>query len=298
MYLFSFLLFSIPFVQGIIKGYNFYGLETNLKDFTCTWKHPVDFYVNQLQTFGFNSIRVPFSKQWVDEGDFSKMDNFIQVSTQLNMTILLDFHRVDSDFQSANPFNDLSLTQYTDAWITVLNRYVDNPNVFAAGLFNEFQGGDEKGEYWSEMMRQTISKIELSQPVNRWIYFVGGCEWGGNLHTIDLENEIYSDRVRYEIHKYHFSGLRTREDWDYSFGNHTGKVILGEWAINRDSWDDRFISYLIEKDIKNNYYWTVSNSGDTINLWQNDCETINWDVINKIKLLWDGKRLLRSGQKK
>ena len=291
MYLISFLLFSIPFVQGVIKGYNFgSSLETPLRDFTCSWKNPASFYINQLADLGFNSIRLPFSKQYVDEKNFTRMDSFIQIASLRNMTILLDFHRVNSDFQSANPFDDLSLTEFTDAWITVLNRYVDNIHVYAVGLFNEFQSGEDKGKYWSEMMRQTIEKIELSQPVNRWIYFVGGTEWSGNLFSIDLENQIYSDRVRYEIHLYHFSGLGTREAWDHSFGNYTNKVVVGEWSISNTEWDDRFINYLIERNIRNTYYWSVSQSHDTINLWGDDCNTINWDVINKIKLLWEGKK--------
>ena len=57
-------LLYLPIVQGLIKGYNFYGLETPLRDFTCSWKHPVSYYIDQLEQFGFNSIRVPFSKQW------------------------------------------------------------------------------------------------------------------------------------------------------------------------------------------------------------------------------------------
>ena len=254
------LLLYLPIVQGLIKGVNFYGAETPLKGFTCSWKHPVSYYIDQLEHFGFNSIRVRFSKQWVDEGDFSKMDSFINYASQRNMSILLDFHRVNSNWQSASPFEDLSLTQYTDAWVKVLNRYVNNECVYAVGLFNEFQGGDDQGEYWSEMMRQTIEKIELSQPTGRWIYFVGGTQWGGNLHNVNLENRPYSERVRYEIHKYHFSGTGTIADWDYSFGNFTDKVIVGEWSINRDGWDERFINYLIQRNIRNNYYWIVSNS--------------------------------------
>ena len=280
---------SLPIVSlASIKGYNFgSSLETPLRDFTCSWQHPASFYINQLADLGFNSIRLPFSKQYVDEHDFTKMDSFIQVASQRNMTILMDFHRVISEYQSANPFTDLSLTGFTDTWISLLNRYVDNKNVYAVGIFNEFQQGEEKGEYWSEMMRQTIEKIEITQPPDRWVYFVGGVSWGGSLHNINLENQVYSDRVRYEVHKYHFSGTGTQDDWDYSFGNFTDKVVVGEWSISRTDWDDRFIAYLIKRNIRDNYYWSISNSHDTINLWENDCETINWDVINSVKRLWE-----------
>lgn len=289
------ILLSLPIVVlANIQGYNFYGMETPLKDFTCSWKHPVEYYINQLSDFGFNSIRLPFSKQYIDENDLSKMDNFITKATEKNMSILLDFHRVNSNYQSSNPFNDLTLTQFTECWVKVLNRYKNNSLVFGVGLFNEFQGSSSDGVYWSEMMKQTINKIEETQLPNRWTYFVGGSQWGGDLHYINLENQPFSSNVKYEIHKYHFSGTSTIEDWDYSFGNFTNKIVVGEWSINREAWDERFINYLIKRNIRNNYYWTISNSGDTINLWENDCETINWDVINKIKTLWSSShRLLR-----
>lgn len=85
--MFNFLLF-LPIVNAIIKGYNFYGLETQLKDFTCSWKHPPDFYIDKLSELGFNSVRVPFSVQWVNEGDYHKMDDFIEIATHKNMSIL------------------------------------------------------------------------------------------------------------------------------------------------------------------------------------------------------------------
>jgi hypothetical protein len=209
------------------------------------------------------------------------------------MSILLDFHRVNSNYQSANPFNDLTMTEYTDCWNKVLDRYFDYEKVKWVGLFNEFQGADDQGKYWSEMMRQTISLLETRQYHGRWIYLVGGTQWGGSLHDIDMEGQPYSDRVRLEIHKYHFSGTSTEEDWNHSFGNYPEKIIVGEWAINRENWDERFISYLQRRNIHDNFYWTMANSGDTINIWENDCESLNWDVINKIKLLWGERRNLR-----
>lgn len=276
-------LFLLPIpIYGIIRGANFYGIETQLGDITCSWKHPLNYYLDKLVEFGFNSVRIPFSYEYIQNQNFHSIDNFVASATERNMSILLDFHRVHADYQSANPFEELSLTEFTDCWNTLLNRYVSNQNVYGVGLFNEYQGTD--GRYWSEIMKQVIEKIELSQPNDRWMYLVGGTQWGGNLEHINLENKPYSDRVRYEIHKYHFSG--TPADWDKTFGEFKHKVIVGEWSINRDDWDDLFIEYLLKHNITNTYYWTISNSYDTINIWEDDCETINHDVIQKIKKLW------------
>lgn len=283
----------LPFVQANIRGYNFYGCETPLRDFTCSWRHPVEYYISKLQELGFNSIRLPFSKQYVDEGDFSKIDNFINIASQRNMTILLDLHRINSNYQSANPFNDISMTTFVSTWITMGKRYSNNEHVYGLGLFNEFQGTNEEGGYWSEMLSQAINLIETEIP-NRYIYVCGGTQWGGNLHNINVDNLVQVDksRIRYEIHKYVFSGDRTNyeADWDFSCGNFTDRVIVGEWALSLKSdeswWAGKFINYLIQHNITNTYYWTLSNSGDTLNIWENDCETINWNVVNTIKTLW------------
>lgn len=266
-----------------IRGMNFYGIETPLGDTTCSWKNPLSYYLDFLYNEGFNSMRLPFSYEYVLDSNLHSLDNFVNYATFKNMTVLLDFHRVHTHYQSGNPFDDISIQEFTDCWIKLLDRYVDNKNVYGLGLFNEYQGID--GKYWSEIMKQVIEKIEITQPKDRWIYLVGGTQWGGNLEDINLENKPYSDRIRYEIHKYHFSG-KPPEDWDKTFGKFKNKVIIGEWSINRDEWDDMFINYLLKHNITDNYYWTISNSYDTINIWKDDCITVNMDVLEKIKKLW------------
>jgi endoglucanase len=274
----------LPFTASSqIRGVNFYGIETPLGDTTCSWKYPLSYYLDFLVEQGFNSIRLPFSYEYVKTSNLHSLDNFVNYGSYKNMSILLDFHRVHTHYQSGNPFDDISIQEFVECWTTLLDRYVNNTSVYGLGLFNEYQGID--GKYWSEIMKQVIDKIELTQPKDRWIYLVGGTQWGGNLEDINLEGLPYSNRIRYEIHKYHFSG-KPPNDWDLTFGKFKDKVIVGEWSINRDDWDDLFISYLLKNNITDNYYWTISNSYDTINIWRDDCETINYDVLTKIKKLW------------
>lgn len=166
------------------------------------------------------------------------------------------------------------MTQFVETWVKIATRYENNHNVFALGLFNEFQGGESEGKYWSEMMSQAINQIEISLP-NRYIYFLGGTQWGGSLKEIDIDKlvNIPKERIRYEIHKYVFSGDRSNyeADWDHSFGNHLDRVVIGEWALPLNSyeafWTDKFIIYLKRKGIENTYYWTTANSHDTKNIF-------------------------------
>lgn len=267
-----------------IRGFNFYGLETPLQNFVCSWQYPFEHYVDFLSENGFNSIRIPFSYDYIQKGDFTYMDRMVEYTSKKNITILLDFHRVSQDYQSSNPFLDISITQFVEGWNVVLERYVKNRWVFGIGLFNEYQGTDP--HYWSDMMGQVIDKIEQSQPLNRWIYFVGGTLWGGNLHNISLEDKPYKERIKYEIHKYSFSGTSTLEDWENSFGSFYNKIVIGEWSVSNTDWDDRFIDFCHSKNIRDNYYWVISNSWDTSNIWKDNCVDINYNVLEKIKKMW------------
>jgi hypothetical protein len=72
-------LFLIPIlcISGdIIRGMNYYGLETPGQDFVCGWAHRPDYYLKILNDLNFNSIRLPFSLEYIRNGDFSKMDEF------------------------------------------------------------------------------------------------------------------------------------------------------------------------------------------------------------------------------
>ena len=133
----------LPIVSAIIKGFNFYGLETPHKGFVCDWVHPPSFYLSQLANIGFNAVRVPFSRQWVVEGDFSKMDSFLaDVAVYPDFTVLLDLHRTWSSHQGEFYEGGVTLTDYADAWITMGTRYYNNTQVRTLDLYNEPQTTD------------------------------------------------------------------------------------------------------------------------------------------------------------
>lgn len=124
----------------------------------------------------------------------------------------------------------------------------------------------------------------------RFVFFATGLLWSGILSGFSLEDQPFADHLVYSVHKYHFSGTGDRRDWEGSFGNAfpPQKMIVGEWGF-RDPEDLQFgrdfSSYLKEKGILNQCFWTIAHSGDTGGLWYDDCETINWtkyDIIKKL----------------
>lgn len=286
--------------QSIIRGISWYGHETDRGAFTCTWQNPMEYYLEKLNDMGFNSLRVPFSYQYVQKGDFSSMDNFFNKVEQYNMTVILDFHRINNYAQSPVPTDGITKEAFWDAWTIMADRYKDRKQLVALELFNEYQGSDPA--YWNDFMKQTILHLEEKIP-QRYHYIVNGMNWGGNLAGISVEDLPIKDRVQYSIHKYLFSGNSVPSDWDMSFGAYPEKTIVTEWGFRTPDegedqtwWGRMFIDYLKKRNIRDTYFWCVSHSTDTKALLYDDCEHVNWDKLAIVKTLWEQdakQRLLR-----
>jgi endoglucanase len=288
---FSFLA-NILSVSAVIQGVNYFGLETPRKDFDCTWKHPIDYYIDQLHNTGFNHLRVPFSLEYVNDGNWQNLDYFFEVIQRYpTINVTLDMHRIFASHQGADPFEGgTTLTQFVNGWVIVLQRYQDIPQLVGVDVFNEYQGTD--AVFWNSILSQIVTQIENTIP-ERFIFFVGGTRWGGSLVGIDLEYLNFNDRIFYTIHKYIFSGTPSEQDWEYSFSNHINKTSVGEWGFFSEqpeqvAWAQRLISWLKSKNIRDTFFWCdVANSGDTGGLYKSDCETFDWYKLDIIKTLWN-----------
>jgi endoglucanase len=285
----------LPVVSAVIKGYNFYGLETPRKDFVCSWANPISYYIDKLYDLGFNAIRLPFSLEYVREGNFARMDDFFRaVSKHPDIRVVMDLHRVFASHQGDVPTEGgTTLHQFIAGWNLILQRYHQNPQVVAVDIYNEYQGTDEK--YWNSIAKQIVQGIEDKFP-NRFVYYVGGTRWGGNLHGISLEDLPFAHRINYTIHKYHFSG--DPSEWDWSFGEYKHKVNVGEWGFFSEKpeqveWAKRFIAWLISKGIRDNFFWTIAHSGDTNGIWRDDCQNIDWQKYDIIKSLSQHNQIRR-----
>jgi len=290
----------MPFVvmSQQLKGISIYGLETPLKDFTCSWVHPVEFYISKAKELGFNNLRLPFSIQYIQEGNLEKLDQFVETACAHDMTVILDCHRVVSDFQGPDPFHALGMNvdKFVDMWKSVLGRYVDKKNVIGHNIYNEYQGTDV--EFLKDYSRKVINAVELEFG-SRYNHYVTGTVWSGNLAGVSLEDMPCHDRIFYSCHKYPFSGTADEKDWLASFANvglPTEKVIIGEFGWKGEvqserDWAVRFIDFLRQKNITNTIYWTIANSHDTGNLYEDNCEYIHWDNFEVLKTLWETRYL-------
>jgi endoglucanase len=293
--------------ESIIRGISWFGFETERRDLMCLWTHDLSWNLNKMQELGFNSIRLPFSYDFVNSGQWDKMDQFFSAVQNTNLTVVLDFHRIEDTHQSAKPFNDLvTFDKFLEAWNTILGRYHTISNLVAVDVFNEWQGGQDTAVEWSNIARQIVAYIEKRYPA-RFTYYVGGTQWGGNIRFVDLDDLPYAkERIRYTIHMYWFSIAQEpfESGWDWSFGDHDRFVVnVGEWGfISSDNtqtdWAIRFIAWLKKKGIRNSYIWTYSyNSGDTQGILKEDCHSVDEKKMSIIWSYWEDakRRLLRLG---
>jgi hypothetical protein len=289
--------FLLTLADTPIKCINFYGLETDRAGLVCDWMHSPEFYIDILQReMDINTVRLPFSYQYSTKGDLSKMEDFIKMARSKNIQIILDYHRTWSSHQGPTPEEGINMQTFINAWIHLLQRFHMYDNVMGVGIFNEIQSNDVG--YTIKMHEMVISEIEKAFP-NRYKYFAGCPQWGGDCEKIDLSHMPTWNRTFIEIHKYHFSGTGDRHDWEVSIPR---RISPDHWFVGETGWKHNipherewattFIGYLKEREIQNVCYWTIAHSGDTDGWFFDDCTSYNYDKSHLSKSLWE-KRLLR-----
>lgn len=296
---FFFLLPFHVFADNAIRGISVYGLETELAfqcGLSCCWVQPNEFYLEKVSSMGFNTIRLPFSAEYINKNDFSFMDEIIKKTYVLNLTVVLDYHRTWANHQGN--WYETNLQDFLSVWERVLFRYFNFSNVRYVDIFNEFQDGIEKADFWNDIMTSSILHLENKFP-HRFHYFVGGCNWGGSLQNIkvNVSGELY-DRVSYTLHKYQFSVKGDyRTDYDVSFGGYSGdKLFIGEfgWIQSQPQqveWATMFLSYLKEHNVTNTALWCLSYySGDTQGILQPNCMDVEKDKLNMLKQFWSNTK--------
>ena len=93
MNILSFLLL-LPIVMASIRCVNFYGIETERKAPVCDWQNPPKWYLQQLKDgYGLNTLRLPYSREYAMGNDFRKMDELINTCRELDIRVILDYHR-------------------------------------------------------------------------------------------------------------------------------------------------------------------------------------------------------------
>ena len=228
------------------------------------------------------------------------------------MYVLLDFHTCNpANLGSALPGSPFGCSGYsTDAWLSDLRSLASlsatYTNVVGIDLCNEpWNLSYQEWENLSSQGGQAV--LSVNPNVTIWVEGVGNntetggywANWGQNLYEADSIPGIPNDRLVFSPHSYgpavaamdYFTDPNFPDNmpviWDHFFGHLLGKgftVVTGEYggtyatssnpAQNDKLWQDAFVSYLINRNMRSSFYWCVNpNSGDTGGIYEGDWKT-------------------------
>jgi len=235
------------------------------------------------------------------------------------MFVMIDFHTCNTAMLGAGEPNDptqcpgYSLARWLADLQTLATLSKTFTNVVGIDLANEPHGAT--WAQWSSLASQGGQAVLGVNPnLTIWVEGVGnasasgglGANWGQNLFEASAVPGIPANRLVFSPHSYgpsvsvqsYFSDSSYPANmpgiWDTLFGHLIGQgftLVPGEFgghyttsstpAQNDKLWQDSYVTYLINKGMKNNFYWAVNpNSGDTGGVLLDD-----W-------LTWDNGKLL------
>lgn len=274
---------------------NYFGIETERAAPTCSWANPPEFYLQKLMDrINLNTVRIPFSYAYIASHDLSELDKLIYKCFQLNLRVILDFHRIENSHQAATPETGITRDVWVSSWTRLLDRYQAFPNVVGIGAFNEIQLNDSI--YANDVQRHLVHEIEKRFP-GRFYYYLGCPAWDQDCSEMDFSD---LNRVFTEIHLYPFQHNSSLADWDREMPTRipSSKWFVGEVGWKSDNpqqrqWGMEFAEYLRRRGIRSACLWTIANSHDTDGIFHDDCRTLDTDKAEIFAGIWASPNLRR-----
>lgn len=217
-----------------IAGVNWFGFETDLYAPHGLWVQNYKSMIDQMHSLGYNTIRLPFSNQILDDdrrpnginyglnedlqnlSSLQVMDKIIDHAGQNGMKVILVRHRPTADGQSALWYNpEIPEERWIRDWETLALRYKGNQTVIGADLHNEPHdpacwGCGDRNRDWRLAAEKAGNAIHAKN--TDWLIFVEGVQsyngsnywWGGNLMGVrDFPVRLNTpDKLVYSVHDY------------------------------------------------------------------------------------------------
>lgn len=291
------ILFTVLLLQVVIaqlqqlRCINFYGLETERARPVCDWRHPPVYYLEVLKTeWQINTVRIPFSYDYVKRGNWIELDQMMNISKSMSINPILDFHRVKDTHQAASPISELSLKEFLWTWFQVLDRYKDS--VWGVGIFNEIQTDDVN--FTIQIQINITNALEAKYP-DKYRYFVGCHSYGSNCKGMEgymhLTLNTTWNRTWIDIHRYQFqmnqgmweTSIPTSIPADHYF---VGEIGWRQEIPHQKEWAVKFLEYLEKRGVTSACAWTIAISGDTGGFFNDDCNTFDSNKSDIFKSLW------------
>ena len=207
-----------------MRGVNWFGFETPDNIAHGLWSRGYKDMIQQMQTLGFNAVRLPFCPKALHATTFTgsveyslnpdlkgksplqAMDRLIGEMASRGMYVLLDHHRPDCNAISTTPqIPGYSLDDWVNDLVFVATRYKNVANVIGIDLKNEPHADYGQGAHWGNGDITTDWKLAAERAgaavlaANpKALIFVEGiadnggiCEstyghwWGGNIEPVE-----------------------------------------------------------------------------------------------------------------
>jgi chitinase len=285
-----------------IAGVNWFGFETHNHVVHGLWTRNYKSMLEQVVELGFNALRVPFCNEMLDPQATTSSINFaanpelvglkpIQVLDaiiahcgELGLRVILDRHsgKVDN-YPNESVWYIPGDPNHTEErwiadWTTLALRYLGNPTVIGADLFNEPKNSATWGDSspatdWNKAAERCGNAILAVN--SDWLIIVEGVEqfdgqntwWGGNLAGAAAFPVVLSDpqKLVYSMHDYPATVFQQswfgapdypanlpalwHGFWGYLFEEGTAPLLLGEFGTklqtNSDQlWLDTLTDYI------------------------------------------------------
>lgn len=283
-----------------IRGINWYGFETDLRVIEGLWVHPMDWYLDVLEQYQFNALRVPVSEQLIlyeptaipapeniktdpelaNLKSIEILDRLFDKCRSRGIAILLDVHVLK--IRRMHPLwylqGDPKYTEGTlfRTWEILLDRFGNYSNLMGIELINEphdsatFGTGNLTTDVDGVMVRF------LQNFTGTPLIFMDGVFWGKDFRNVSLDI-LDPSRVVFSPHFYgptlaplpDYSMEYIRWYYDKFIGFLIGKrpIVITEWGFNPGTditWVKNFITYLKSNNITNSFFWSLNPDGKDI----------------------------------
>ena len=204
-----------------IRGVNWFGFDGASAMPHGLWTRNLDSMVAQVADLGFNTIRLPFASELLNEGvtpngldvsanpeyagltSLELMDAVIDAAGEQGLRVILDRHALGFDNRHHLWYDDqFPESRLISDWQFLASRYAGNSTIIGADIYNEPHdeacwGCDDPARDWQQAATSAGNAIHSINP--GWLIFVEGVEesdgrncsgpgasldciwWGGNL---------------------------------------------------------------------------------------------------------------------
>jgi hypothetical protein len=252
--------------QVILKGVSRTGLEYSYVDLDAMIPEIIDFDIQLMKKWGFNSIRFPLRDIfWLNDTKYKqKIQYWVNQTLSNNMYAILDLH-TQEDHPGLDPFMFRSGGAMT-MWIDIAQTYKDIPHIFFE-IFNEPHGissnvwwnGDEDYYGYKEIL------VAIRRYANN-ICLIGGLDYAYQFNFVQrnttlLEQMKSIPNLALSVHPYGYKGIPMNEGEETmqipttiteNPLNHTGDCHLGvsvpSVPPSQYGWDESF-GVFVKQDI-------------------------------------------------